>query len=248
MTVGGLVAEDVAQLLADSLGRPPSPGETGRIHLQTGGNPLFVTQMAHLAHHGTAVPARIPIALREVLARRLARASPWCDQGLGAAAIVGSEFDLRTLAEVLDKPSGEVVDALDHAVAAGLVVPRDDEPDRWRFVHELLRRARYDAFGAQERRAGHRRVTEVLAAQGEVSAGVLAHHAALAGFERGEMQPAGYEVDAAREAPPHGLGRGSPTMLTHPHFRQARTHSVRASIPSLSSLSPFWTRWCSDLA
>ena len=200
LTLEGLAEDDVAELLADALGRPPSADEAIRVHHQTGGNPLFVTQVARLAHGRPGAAAGVPSGLREVLGRRLARVSAWCDHVLGTAAILGPAFELPTLAAVLGQPRADVAVALEEAAMARLVVPGDDEAHGWRFVHELIRAARYDALGPQERRDGHRRATEVLAGLGGVSAGVLAHHAALAGLDENDLRPASYEVGAAGDA------------------------------------------------
>ena len=199
LTLEGLAEAEVIELLTQALGRRPSSEEALRVHRQTAGNPLFVTQVARLTQGPAGTAAGVPSGLRDVLARRLARVSARCDQVLGTAAILGSAFDLGTLAAVLGQPRADVAVALDEAEVARLVV-RADEPGGWRFVHELIRTARYDALGSQERRDGHRRVTEVLAGSRGVSAAVLAHHAALAAFDESDVRPAVYQMDASRDA------------------------------------------------
>jgi hypothetical protein len=193
----GFSQDDVATLLADTLEREPSADEVRRVHHQTGGNPLFVTQLARLSL--TAPAAGIPTALRDVLARRLARVSSSCARVLGVAAVIGSDFDQQTLVAVLDESPDAVAAALEEAVVARLVV-RLDQPQRWRFVHNLVRTARYEDLGPQSRQHWHRRVTEVLAADEAASPGVLAQHAALAGFDREDVRPSCYEADAAQES------------------------------------------------
>lgn len=198
LTLEGLAEDEVADLLTRALGRAPSVDEIREVYRQTAGNPLFVTQVARLAHDRPGGTGTVPIGLRDVLARRLARASAWCYEVLGTAAVLGSEFDLGALVAVLDAPAYDVVTALDEAAAARLVVPSEDRK-HWRFVHELIRSARYDVLGTHERQDAHRRVTGVLAGRG-VSAGVLAHHAALAGFDPGDVRPSRFALHAAQEA------------------------------------------------
>lgn len=193
----GFPQDQVATLLANALGREPSAEEVHRVHHQTGGNPLFITQLARLSL--TAPAAGIPTALRDVLARRLARVSSSCARVLGVAAVIGSEFDEETLGAVLDEPPDAVAAALEEAAFARLIVRRD-QPDRWQFVHNLVRTARYEDLGPQARQAWHRRACEVLAAGESPSPGVLAQHAALAGFAREDVRPACYEADAAQES------------------------------------------------
>jgi hypothetical protein len=132
----------VAALLGDVLGRAPSPDEARTVHRETGGNPLFVTQVGRLLATGSATV--LPTGVRDVLARRLARVSAPCDQVLGAAAVVGTEFDVAVVAAVLGGRAETVLAALDEAAAARLVAPVGSSPDRWTFVHALVRTARYE--------------------------------------------------------------------------------------------------------
>jgi tetratricopeptide (TPR) repeat protein len=196
----GLDEGQVAALLSHVLGRAASPDEARTVHRETGGNPLFVTQVGRLLATGSA--AVLPAGVRDVLARRLARVSATCDQVLGVGAVLGTEFDVAVVAAVLDAPEERIFAALDEAAAARLVAPVEGSPDRWGFVHALVRTARYEALGTTERTGLHRRVTDVLEAR-RVPAGVLAYHAARALFETGDGRPAGFAVAAAREA----LGR-----------------------------------------
>lgn len=200
LALEGLHEDHVAALLNDVLGRAPSADEARTVHRQTGGNPLFVTQVGRLLATGSA--AVLPAGVRDVLGRRLARLSATCDQVLGVAAVLGTEFDVAAVAAVLGAQEETVLAALDEAGAARLVAPVESSPDRWTFVHALVKTARYDALGTTQRSDLHRRVTDVLEGRG-VPAGVLAHHAARARFESGDGRPASFAVAAAREA----LGR-----------------------------------------
>ena len=68
LTVGGLEPGDVAELLAAG-GWDGGPGAQA-IHRATGGNPFFVTE---LAHHGAAPDEALPDSIRTVLDARLDR-------------------------------------------------------------------------------------------------------------------------------------------------------------------------------
>src|SRR5690606_30108590 len=198
LTLTGLPEDEVAPVLAAALGREPSADEVRSVHRQTGGNPLFVTQVGRLLAAGA--PATVPTGVREVLARRLARLSVACDRVLAVAAVVGTTFDVDVLVEVTGEPHDGVVAALDEAARARVAQPVESRPDRWSFVHDLVRAARYEALGAGERADLHRRVLDVLEARGHSDAGLLAHHAARARFEPGDVRPAALAVGAAQEA------------------------------------------------
>lgn len=73
--------------------------------------------------------------------------------------------------------------SLDAAVARAIVVPAHDVPTDFRFSHELLRAAVYEALDPADRRSCHLRVAQTLeprVALGEVSAADLAFHARAA--------------------------------------------------------------------
>lgn len=198
LTLGGLPERDVASLLADVLGRQPSADEVRAVHGQTGGNPLFVAHVGRLLAAGAGTV--LPDGVRAVLDRRMARLSPLCDRVLAVASVFGTAFDVRDVVAVSGEPDDVVIAALDEAARARLAQPVDDRPDRWSFAHDLVRGARYDALGAGERAELHRRALDALDGRGVTSAGVLAHHAARARFDPGDVRPAALAVAAAQEA------------------------------------------------
>jgi hypothetical protein len=79
---------------------------------------------------------------------------------LRPAAVLGRAFALDVLAPVSGRPDGEVLDALEPALAAGLVV--EDEVDRFRFSHALIRDAVLAPLPLSRRARLHARAGEVL--------------------------------------------------------------------------------------
>jgi tetratricopeptide (TPR) repeat protein len=191
----GLDDDAVAELLSEILGREPTEAESRSVQQRTGGNPLFVTQVGRLLATGSS--AGVPAGVREVLGRRLARVSSGCHRVLGAAAVLGAEFDVSATAALLGDEEFSVLGDLEEA-AARLVAP-PAAGRRWSFVHDLLRAVRYETLGSAERAELHRRAVECLARTG-MSAAVLAHHAFRAGFAVDDPTPARVAVEAAREA------------------------------------------------
>ena len=132
ITLHGLGAEEVAGLLG-SLGSPANPGA---VYEETGGNPLLVREVARSeAARGSSLAA--------LLAPRYGRLDPRVIEVLDAAAVLGAAFDATLIGGVLDRPVLEVVQALDEAEGAGLVVPIPDRPGRFAFVHPLFRTLHY---------------------------------------------------------------------------------------------------------
>jgi predicted ATPase len=91
---------------------------------------------------------------------------------LSVAALIGHDFEFGLLLDVAGLPEEPLLDVLDAAVQAGIVVEAGDVPGRYSFAHALLRttleqeltttrRARLHAAigGAIEPpRRGHRRI------------------------------------------------------------------------------------------
>src|SRR5690606_28208373 len=99
------------------------------LHLRTGGNPFFVTEV--LAAGGQGVPAKVADA---VLAR-VTRLSPGAREALELASVVGREVDARMLEVLVDQS-----DRIEECIEAGLLVSGDREGALC-FRHELARQA-----------------------------------------------------------------------------------------------------------
>ncbi|MFL6204078.1 MAG: ATP-binding protein [Acidimicrobiales bacterium] len=190
----GLDAGAVAEIVASVTGARPAGGTAAALQARTGGNPLFVTQMARLLDAGSA---SLPSGVQEVLERRLARVSSDAAHVLGAAAVLGHEFDQSVLAALV---GDDVAPALDEARAARLVEPCAGEPMRWRFVHALVQTTRYDTLATTEREAWHRSAVDALGGRASTSAAELAHHAVRARFDPDDATPAQLHAAAGAEA------------------------------------------------
>ena len=111
---------------SSATGTAPEP-RSARSATETGGNPFFVKQLVrHLEEGGDrrrAPPASgVPEGLRDVIARRVARLPEHGERVLRIAALIGRDFDLTVLERVADLPEDDLLDALDAAVRAGLLV------------------------------------------------------------------------------------------------------------------------------
>jgi tetratricopeptide (TPR) repeat protein len=194
LAVTGLDDASIATLLESVLARPATGAEQAAVQRQTGGNPLFVTQVARLLGSGSSA---VPAGVRDVLSRRLARTTSGCAQVLGAASVLGVEFDEGVLEALVGAP---VADALDEAAAARLAIPTAGSPGQWRFVHALVQATRYDTMAAEERAALHRAAIAVLQGRPGVSAATLAHHGMRGRFAPDDPAPAQLLVAAGDEA------------------------------------------------
>jgi hypothetical protein len=189
------------------------------VHRATDGVPFFVQEtLRHLHEAGLLSveagwpPASkldtlgIPEGVREVIGRRLSRLTDEANQTLALASVVGVEFVFDVVARIANTSEDQLVDALEEAHRAQLVVEVPGAIDHWRFAHPLVRETVYDELSASRRVRLHRRIAETVAAiagaDDERWLPVLAYHFG----EAGETVDAAKAADYARRAAEHALG------------------------------------------
>ncbi|MGQ0575199.1 MAG: ATP-binding protein [Pseudonocardia sp.] len=160
--------------------------DAGAVWEATGGNPLFVREIARAVADGSWRPDRVPGSVRDVVAARVARLSAPCREFLQAAAVVGVRFDPGMVAAVLDEPVGACAERVDEASARGLL-DRVDDTGGLRFLHALTRDAVVASLDTAQRLALHRAAATALQERhaGDVAdhLGEIARHwSALAGY------------------------------------------------------------------
>ncbi|MDQ3454751.1 MAG: AAA family ATPase [Actinomycetota bacterium] len=152
----------------------------------TGGNPLFVREVARAMADGTWRPTRPPATVLEVVGARLRRVSGGCRALVQAAAIIGRDFPVALVAATLDEPVGRCLPLIDEAIAYGLL-DHAGGAGEYRFVHALTRDAVVASLATVERTALHRAVAVATETQhtGDLSeqlADIARHWAELAPY------------------------------------------------------------------
>lgn len=123
----------------------------------------------------------VPATLHDSLMARLDRLRS-VKEVAQIAAVIGRNFDYRTLAAIAPQVDGELDVALDSLVEAELVFRRGSPPDAdYLFKHALVRDAAYESLLRSRRQAIHARLLAVLEARAEIQPEILAHHAEQAG-------------------------------------------------------------------
>ncbi len=158
LTLTGLSSEAVADVVAHLTDDEPDPEVVETLRDRTAGNPFFVVEYARLAaDRGGLGPllaaADTPRAVHDVLTRRVDRLPEPTVAMLTDAAVLGRRVDGQTLAALADTDEDAVLEALEPAVAAGLVV--EDGIDRYSFAHALVRDTLYDSLSASRRARRH---------------------------------------------------------------------------------------------
>jgi DNA-binding SARP family transcriptional activator len=201
--LGGLDVHEVARVIELTARTPPSDELASAIHRETEGNPLFVGELVRLlASEGRLDEAArktsalsIPQGVREVIDHRLRRLSDNCKDVLSVASVLGREFRLDALGRVSKHGDEELLDLLDEAQAARVVVDLPTGRGGLRFSHALIRDSLYGDLGSSERVRLHRRALEALE---DLYHGALEPHLAELAYHSLEAAPGG-DVDKAME-------------------------------------------------
>lgn len=177
ITLEPFTPQEVASVAARA-GYPILQAATRRLWQHTHGLPLHVLALLRELDRTTleqatgSLPA--PKSFATLVLQRVTAAGPDVESLLAAAAVLGERSSVSIAADVAGV--GDVVGALDGAVAAGLVGhERSHAGDVLVFTHSLVRTAILDALSPARRVALHRRAAEVCS-----DATALEHRAAAA--------------------------------------------------------------------
>ena len=206
----------MAQFIVLVCGVSPPRALVRELHSRTAGNPLFVTEVVRLLHHqgvlsreSLTVPLGrdigLPAGVRDAIRRRLDRLSQEGQRVLTLAAVVGRQFGLTALERLVDPlSSGQVLDALDEALAAGIVEEVPGMVGAYQFAHVLIQETLASTLSSSRRARLHGHIAEVLEAlwQDDLAAHAteLATHFAQAEPPRGRQKVAKYALLAGERA------------------------------------------------
>jgi class 3 adenylate cyclase/tetratricopeptide (TPR) repeat protein len=180
--LGGLGHSDIVELMETAAGYELDDAGVTLAHAlrrETDGNPFFVAELLrHLGESGAMArhddgryaltteleELALPPSVRDVVARRVARLGEEAGRVLSLAAVLGRDFDLEVLATIGDVDLDALVDLLEQAATAALVVESADDTSRYRFAHALIQHTLYQDLSAARRQRIHHRAAEVLEA------------------------------------------------------------------------------------
>jgi DNA-binding SARP family transcriptional activator/tetratricopeptide (TPR) repeat protein len=174
LTLMPLDAAQVSELVGGDL----DPHDVLR---RTRGIPLLVRELA------AAPSAAEQHEVRDIVAARFAGASETARQVVAAAVVIGTVAPPELLRAVSGRDETETVEAIEEAVARGLLVEHAETPG-YDVPHDLVRSASLEALSLARRRLLHARVADALARvhaidQLATPAGSVAQHLAAAGRE-----------------------------------------------------------------
>ncbi len=176
----GLGVDEVAQLMAAAGGTALNEEGlvlAGEIATETDGNPFFVGEVLRsLLESGTLVfnqetgrwtidrssPVGLPESVREVIERRVERLGEDARQVLTMASVIGRQFELALLAELVDISESRLLDHLEAAVSASLLSESNNRVGEFRFAHALINQTLYEGLGITRRARMHHHVAQAL--------------------------------------------------------------------------------------
>ena len=167
--------DDVRAMIEEWTGHDSPPALTRLVARHTEGNALFVVEMLkHLDEVGaltgpekweapmTLEDIGLPEGIRQLIRRRLDRLGRTTNRLLTIAAVVGREFRLSIIENLVDVGEDAVLDAMDEALAAGIVSEEPGGPGRFSFTHTLIREVLYTSITAARRVRLHHRIATAI--------------------------------------------------------------------------------------
>jgi DNA-binding SARP family transcriptional activator len=213
----GLTVDAVIALVTKSTASPPSEHFAETLHVRTGGNPFFVSEiLRNLAGSGALhirnstwiwdlsnADIMIPEGVHQVLDRRLSRLDPVARRLLEVGAVAGADFDDVLLTAVTGVAGDTLLDALDATVSARLLAEHAG-PGRYSFAHPLIRDVVYSDLTVTRRARLHERLGEALTACGAPAMSIARHL-----LQAGSPDALGRAIPLALEAAVNALDQGA---------------------------------------
>lgn len=225
MPLDPLERDEAARLVLAVLGRAADEGFIDRLYERSGGNPLFLTELAELAKSNPS-STELPGSLRALIAARLDRLPSAERAILDNAAVLGASGPIDALSQfALEMGQDFTDDDLEALADDGLI---ELDGDRWRFRSDVVREVAYQTLTKLVRAQRHAGTASVMVHSPLIPIDQVAHHAARAAELVAEIGPVpGVSPTIAEQAVVllHDAARRS---LEVGAFNQASRHATRA--------------------
>ncbi len=188
--------DGVTTMIESLAGRTPPGALVDAIFSETEGNPFFVDEVyRHLVEEGRVFAPDgefrtdvavdeldVPESVRLVVGRRLERLGSESQKALAAGAVVGRAFPFSMLEELTEVPGGRLLDIVEEAEAARVIVPEEREGEvHYSFAHELIRQTLLSSLSLLRRQRIHLAVADAMERRDKSHASEIAHHLLQAG-------------------------------------------------------------------
>lgn len=177
----GLDPKSINSILEATTNQIPTPELSHEVYENTEGNPLFATEIARALKQGEYVQGgRLPERVSEVILRRLTRVSKDTQRALAIAAIVGREFKLILLSQLLtDLNENQILHLLEEATASRLIDETPNKVGTYRFSHALVQLTLTDEMPPTQKVQAHAAIAKVLEKSADPSLAIQASELAF---------------------------------------------------------------------
>ncbi len=158
-----LSGADLRALITDRLGDAATPLAIATVFARSGGNPLFVEELAQAVRDAGPRGEDVPATARDVVSARVDRLPLKAKTALRYASVLGGMVRTRLLEELLGEDSLE--HELDEVVSAGFLVRPDGAEGELAFARGLVREVVYESLSSRAQRDTHARVGRLLASR-----------------------------------------------------------------------------------
>ena len=167
----------VATMLEALASKPAPDAIVDAVFAETEGNPFFVEEVfRHLVEEGKVFDDAgefrtdievdeldVPESVRLVVGRRLERLGAEAQKVLAAAAVVGRGFAFALLEEIAEVDAGRLLDIVDEAETARVIVPEERDGEvHFFFAHELIRQTLLSSLSLLRRQRLHLSVANAI--------------------------------------------------------------------------------------
>ena len=203
LTLSRLTREELKQWLQAAFHRQ----EIGRellafLYHHTEGNPLFVVQVLrtlveegsiwHDRDHWEWRPVselRLPVAVTDLISRRISRLSPRAQAVLTTVAVIGREFDLDLAVDAKAGTESELLDVIDEGMRASVLQPAAGRGgDRFAFAHVLMAEVLTESVNPRRLRRMHEQVAQAMERRTPDAIAEIATH-----YDRGGVSAKAWE-------------------------------------------------------
>ena len=191
LTLGGLDEAQTGELAEAVAGTIVESADVHRLHLRTGGNPLFIGETVRasvdegaITDDGRLTIGRdagpdVPVTLRALLGSRIDALGRDARTVVRVGAVIGMTFREAVVEDVLGEPVSAAV--FERLAEAAMIVPLDSRGG-WRFCHPLIHDAAYRSLLSTDRATLHARIADrIEAGEREAPVATIARHRAAAG-------------------------------------------------------------------
>ncbi|MDQ4079445.1 MAG: tetratricopeptide repeat protein, partial [Gemmatimonadota bacterium] len=203
ITLSRLTRDELKQWLQAAFHRQ----EIGRellafLYHHTEGNPLFVVLVLRtLVEEGNiwyehdrwdwrpVSELRLPVAITDLISRRISRLSPRAQAVLTTAAVIGREFDVDLAVQAKAGTEAELLDVIDEGMRASVLQPTAARgSDRFAFAHVLMAEVLTESVNPRRLRRMHEQVAQAMERRTPDAIAEIATH-----YDRGGVSEKAYE-------------------------------------------------------